>query len=86
MRRGVTWWTATVLGLVALLLVGAEAALVMSNQATAARVTERRTFIAQTPQLTQVTQLVASALVSPAASDEAIRSLLSRSGVRAAPR
>lgn len=85
MHRGRTWWAATLAASLALLLVLANAVLVWTNQSAAVHVGARREFIAQTPRLARVSQLAVNALAGPAASDEAIRALLVRSGSVAAP-
>ena len=68
----------------ALGLAGLNAALSLSNGDAAARVAQRRDFIAQTPQLARVVQLAASALAARNA-DPAIRELLDRAGIAPAP-
>lgn len=81
--RRMLHWSATALSGVALILVMANAALMIGNARRRTTVNSRQTYINQTIQLSRVNQALVSALATQAVKgqDDALRGVLADSGI-----
>jgi hypothetical protein len=86
MRRSGTaiYWVSVVLGVVTVVLVIANFALLSNNQAIQAQVNQRQQFINQSAQLSRVSDLLIRTLASEAVSknDDKVRDMLAAQGVQ----